>query len=62
MMRLLLDSLATRETAITAWQRLSFVECEARGDTAMRYCEYRSQLPPGPRRSSRWKVIAIERA
>ena len=39
-MRLALDILATRETAITAWQRLSFLECEPRGDTAMRYFEY----------------------
>ena len=37
--RLVLDILASRDGAITAWRRLGFVDSECRGDTAMRYLE-----------------------
>ena len=37
--RLVLDILASREAAMTAWGRLGFVDCESWGDPAMRYFE-----------------------
>lgn len=35
----MLDILASREAAMTAWRRLGFVDCESWGDPAMRYFE-----------------------
>lgn len=38
--RILLDVLASRRDAITAWRRIGFVECEPWGDASMRYFEF----------------------